>query len=62
MYTVTIATGFPQENKGSFITFHDDKPLESLASERWEDFNVKVNVTIPELLLWVCLRVYVCVY
>ena len=35
------------------MTFHDDKPLEPLVNERWEDFNVKVNVTLPQVLGWV---------
>ena len=47
-----------QESKGSFVTFHDNKPLEPLVNERWEDFNVKVNVTLPELLAWVCVFLY----
>lgn len=37
------------------MTFHDDKPLESLVEEKWEDFNVKVNVTLSEVLNWVWL-------
>jgi hypothetical protein len=41
-----------QESSRSFMTFHDNKPLESLVNERWEDFNVKVNVTLPEVLNW----------
>ena len=35
------------------MTFHDGKPLEPLVNERWEDFNVKVNTTIPQILHWV---------
>ena len=35
------------------MTFHDSKPLEPLVDEQWEDFNVKINVTIPEVLQWV---------
>ena len=43
-----------QEDKRSFITFHDDKPLEPLVlGEKWEDFNLKVNTTIAKILQWV---------
>ena len=42
-----------QESKRSFITFHDEKALEPLVAEKWEDFNVKVNTSIPEILQWV---------
>lgn len=42
-----------QEEKRSFITFHDGKPLEPLIKEKWEEFNIKVNTTIPEILQWV---------
>lgn len=41
------------------MTFHDDKPLEPLVNEEWEDFNIKVNTTIPEILQWVGLSVSV---
>lgn len=34
------------------MTFHDDKPLEPLVSQKWEDFNLKINTTIPEILQW----------
>lgn len=37
----------------NFITFHDNKPLEPLVNERWEEFNAKVNVSVPEILQWV---------
>ena len=36
------------------MTFHDHKPLEPLVNEKWEEFNTKHNVTIPEILQWVC--------
>ena len=42
-----------QEKERSFMTFHDHKPLEPLVREKWGDFNIKVNTTIPELLVWV---------
>ena len=37
----------------SFKTFHDNKPLEPLVIERWEDFNIRHSVTIRKLLTWV---------
>jgi len=49
---LTHVMAYRQEGKRSFITFHDDKPLEPLVDEKWDDFNVKVNVTIPEVLQW----------
>ena len=42
-----------QESKRAFITFHDHKALEPLVTEKWEEFNIKVNTTIPEILQWV---------
>ena len=36
-----------------FTTFHDDKPLEPLVTAKWENFNVKVNATIADILRWV---------
>ena len=42
-----------QERKRNFVTFHDSKPLEPLVNEKWEDFNVKINVTLPQVLGWV---------
>lgn len=38
------------------MTFHDDKALEPLVAEKWEDFNMKINTTIPEILQWVSER------
>lgn len=35
------------------MTFHDGKPLEPLINEKWEDFNVKVNTSIAQVLHWV---------
>ncbi|XP_064405829.1 HSPB1-associated protein 1-like isoform X2 [Halichondria panicea] len=41
-----------QEDARSFITFHDNKPLEDYVPEQWENFNLKVNTTIPTVLQW----------
>ena len=49
----SLIAAVTQESKRSFITFHDDKPLEPLVPVKWEDFNIKVNTTIPEILQWV---------
>lgn len=43
---------YKQETSRVFKTFHDNKPLETMVNEKWEDFNVKVNVTIPQVLQW----------
>jgi hypothetical protein len=34
------------------MTFHDNKPLEQLVNESWNDFNRKINVTIADVLSW----------
>ena len=47
------STPFAQEKKRNFVTFHDNKPLQPLVNEKWEDFNVKINVTLPQVLGWV---------
>ena len=47
-----------QESERRFTTFHDNKPLEPLVNERWEDFNVKVNTTLAAVLGKVCLLIY----
>ncbi|KAL5473959.1 hypothetical protein EMCRGX_G028528 [Ephydatia muelleri] len=43
---------YKQETNRVFKTFHDNKALEPLVNEKWEDFNLKVNVTIPQVLAW----------
>ena len=42
-----------QEDERTFITFHDNKPMEGIVTEKWDEFNVKVNTTIPHVLQWV---------
>lgn len=39
------------------MTFHDNKPLEPLINEKWEDFNIKINVTLPQVLNWVSFKI-----
>lgn len=38
------------------MTFHDNKPLQPLVNERWEDFNIKPTLSIPDILGWVSFR------
>ncbi len=42
-----------QDTDRTFITFHDNKPLEGHITEKPEDFNIKVNTTISTVLNWV---------
>ena len=40
-----------RSQSSTFITFHDDRPLEPLlASAKWDDFNLKQNTTVRGLL------------
>jgi hypothetical protein len=43
---------YRQELNPVFMTFHDNKPLEQLVNESWNDFNRKINVTIADVLSW----------
>ena len=50
----TLYVRHRQESERKFTTFHDNKPLEPLVNEQWEDFNVKVNTTLAGVLGKVC--------
>jgi hypothetical protein len=40
-----------QNNNRIFMTFHDNKPYETLLlDETWKDYNNKLTITIKELL------------
>ena len=52
VHVILMVTFFRQELNPVFMTFHDNKPLEQLVNENWNDFNKKVNVTIADTLSW----------